>query len=64
MIVLSGIVLAIVVLVATAPHPWIGETVCTIRGGQWTNRFPQHVNETPGVVTDQIITAGRKCIAD
>jgi hypothetical protein len=28
-----------VVLVLTAPHPWAGELLCRVQGGEWINRF-------------------------
>jgi hypothetical protein len=53
-IALGIVVLAVVALIATAPHPWVGKLWCDIQGGEWTNRFDAG--------SDEIVTGGRTCV--
>lgn len=56
LLVCTGVLVAAgVIVVATGPHPWIGRTLCEIRGGEWTGGFRPRA---------EVVTAGYLCSED
>jgi hypothetical protein len=50
----AAVAAVILALVLTAPHPWAGELLCRVQGGEWTNRFRSG--------NEEIVTAGHECV--
>lgn len=46
-------IVAAAIFVATSPHPWAGELLCELGGGEWKDGFDPHAD---------VVTNGFQCV--